>query len=316
MRKKNAWKKANKSGTSTKEFEKAEKALHEYHFLNWLDNFLQPRNGRTNLKSKGNSQESTNEDGYDNTGEIEGDSEEEDDNVDEDAAYDNDNDCDNGSDLEEQFQETEDEQESQGNTVPSVESIRDVPSKEAKSDNSKMKQKDPSTAPTAKKAKKRIQGAAKEALMEEMEFSLISKMNSTMNDRLKRKKEKEMAQPKIEIDNEDAFCQALALDLKQLPMYERCIAKQELRNVLFKQQMAVMNRQTPNYCNQSNTTQSTNQLNTTPTFNRQPMSLTPSGSQYSSPAQPSPPIISPPNTPIPQQNSWMWHLQNNEQSHS
>lgn len=53
--------------------------------------------------------------------------------------------------------------------------------------------------------------------------------------------------PKKELESEDVFCQALALDLKQLPLYERCMAKQELRNVLYKHQMAIMERQTRSY---------------------------------------------------------------------
>ena len=40
------------------------------------------------------------------------------------------------------------------------------------------------------KRKKQIQGAAKESLLEDMEFSLMSKMNSRMSDREKRKQEK------------------------------------------------------------------------------------------------------------------------------
>ena len=81
------------------------------------------------------------------------------------------------------------------------------------------------------KRKKQIQGAAKESLLEGMEFSLMSKMNSQMSERERRKQEKR-EDPKKGLDSEDVFCQALDLDLKQLPMYERCIAKHELRNVV------------------------------------------------------------------------------------
>ena len=53
----------------------------------------------------------------------------------------------------------------------------------------------------------------------------MSKMNSRMSEREKRKQEKR-EDPKKGLDSGDVFCQALALDLKQLPMYERCITKQ------------------------------------------------------------------------------------------
>jgi hypothetical protein len=51
MRKRKEFKEANRSGTSTKALEKAEKALDQYKFLNWMDGFIQPRDGRTNIKS-------------------------------------------------------------------------------------------------------------------------------------------------------------------------------------------------------------------------------------------------------------------------
>ena len=46
---KNDLKKRNKSGTSTREFQKAERALGDYKFLSWLDNFIYVRESRTNV---------------------------------------------------------------------------------------------------------------------------------------------------------------------------------------------------------------------------------------------------------------------------
>ena len=46
---KNDLKKRNKSGTSTREFQKAERALDDYKFLSWLDNFIYVRESRTNV---------------------------------------------------------------------------------------------------------------------------------------------------------------------------------------------------------------------------------------------------------------------------
>ena len=80
--------------------------------------------------------------------------------------------------------------------------------------------------------------------MEEMEFSTISKMNTRLSEKEKDKHDKGKVE-KNGLGSEDMFCQALAMDLKQLPIYERCIAKHELQNVLYKHQMAVMERQIP-----------------------------------------------------------------------
>ncbi|XP_066936946.1 uncharacterized protein [Clytia hemisphaerica] len=44
-------------------------------------------------------------------------------------------------------------------------------------------------------------------------------------------------------DKDEIFCKGLVLDLKELPLYERLHAKQEMRNVLFKYQIAVMEKQ-------------------------------------------------------------------------
>ena len=43
-------KKSKRSGTATKDSEKAERALSPYKFLSWLDNFVYIREGKTNLK--------------------------------------------------------------------------------------------------------------------------------------------------------------------------------------------------------------------------------------------------------------------------
>ena len=43
-------KKCNRSGSATKDVEKAERGLAIYNFLSWLDNFVYVREGKTNLK--------------------------------------------------------------------------------------------------------------------------------------------------------------------------------------------------------------------------------------------------------------------------
>ena len=59
-------------------------------------------------------------------------------------------------------------------------------------------------------------------------------MNVTKRNRTKEKLKKQL-------DSKDVFCQAF--DLKQLPYYERCMAKHEIQNVLYKNQMSVMEQQ-------------------------------------------------------------------------
>ena len=95
---------------------------------------------------------------------------------------------------------TQDSQQSQ--KLPTVEKNR--------KGHSKRSLKEKSSNVSLKKLKKGVQGSVKEALLEEMEFSVISKMNSRLNDRSKRKGEKEKENVKPDI--EDVFCQTLALE--------------------------------------------------------------------------------------------------------
>ena len=127
---------------------------------------------------------------------------------------------------------TQDSQQSQ--KLPTVEKNR--------KGHSKRSLKEKSSNVSLKKLKKGVQGSVKEALLEEMEFSVISKMNSQLNDRSKRKGEKK---ENVKPDIEDVFFQTLALELKQLPMFARCAVKQEVRNILFKHQMSLMSHQMP-----------------------------------------------------------------------
>ena len=57
---------------------------------------------------------------------------------------------------------------------------------------------------------------------------MLSKINSRRNERDKRQQRKGKVEKK-DLNSEDVFlCQALAFDLKQLPYYERCMAKHEM----------------------------------------------------------------------------------------
>ena len=56
-RKKKELKASDRSGTSTEAVAKAQKAFQPYEFLNWLDGFMQTRQGRSNLPVKSQSTE-------------------------------------------------------------------------------------------------------------------------------------------------------------------------------------------------------------------------------------------------------------------
>ena len=90
---------------------------------------------------------------------------------------------------------------------------------------------------SGKKQRSGIKGTPRENLMEDMEFSLIKNLNDRISG--KRKADDQTN----EETNEDLFCKSLAADLKELPPYERCMAKNEMRNILFKYQMSVMTNQ-------------------------------------------------------------------------
>ena len=180
-----------RSGTSSGVVTKAEKSLGQYNFLKWLDDFTQARQGRSNLPSK--NVDSQNE----NFSFTEGDS------------------------LDDAFD------------VVSASSEHGVDShgdeNEIITENSSRKQaKKLSATEMVSNKRPGIKGSAKE-IIDDMEFSLISKLNEQISEKRK--------------DNEEVFCKSLALDLRDLPPYERCIAKQEMRNVIFKHQMSVMSRQ-------------------------------------------------------------------------
>ena len=68
MRKKKEFKDANRSSTSTKALEKTEKALEQYKFMQWMDGFIQPRDGHKedNEKDEGHAPSSVEDNTMDN----------------------------------------------------------------------------------------------------------------------------------------------------------------------------------------------------------------------------------------------------------
>ena len=159
MQKKKEFRDANRSGTSTNALEKAEKALQQYRFMEWMSSFIQPRDGRTNIKVSDN-KNNTSEPGKDEL--------EKDNNGEEGMSLDEEDTLDNWEQPNQSFsQRKEDEEVCVEDKSPEP----DGPSK-------------------SKKGKAPIKGTAKDALLEEMEFSMLSKINSRMNEREKTQQNK------------------------------------------------------------------------------------------------------------------------------
>ena len=155
MRKKKEFRDANRSGTSTNALEKVEN-----RFMEWMSSFIQPRDGRTNIKKVS--------DNKNNTSEPEKDELEKNEDDEEGMSLDEEDTLDNWKQPHQSFsQRKEDEEVCVEDKSPEP----DGPSK-------------------SKKGKAPIKGAAKDALLEEMEFSMLSKINSRMNERDKTQQNK------------------------------------------------------------------------------------------------------------------------------
>ena len=89
---------------------------------------------------------------------------------------------------------------------------------------------------SAKKTRPELKGASRQALLDDMEFSLLK----SLNDRIWNKRKPDDAEVN---DPDEIFCKSLAVDLKELPPYEKCMAKNEMRMVLYKYQMSLLSRQ-------------------------------------------------------------------------
>ena len=182
---------------------KAEKAIREYGFLNWLDSFVQPRSNIVKRHARVEEEESNEEDeecdaqGLDDEANIGYDES----NYEEERGDEEESGAESGSESLGSivYAPTQDSQQSQ--KLPTVEKNR--------KGHSKRSLKEKSSNVSLKKLKKGVQGSVKEALLEKMEFSVISKMNSRLNDRSKRKGEKK---ENVKPDIEDVFCQTLALE--------------------------------------------------------------------------------------------------------
>lgn len=130
----------------------------------------------------------------------------------------------------EENEEEEETQENDGNYTDNV----PTSSKKRKSSDAKKKRQ-----PMG------IKGSARENLLEDMEFSLIKDLNEKVSKKGKAEDHE---------TTEDLFCKSLAADLKMLPVYERFIARNEIRGVMFKLQMSVLTKQQNLTTNPSNQT--------------------------------------------------------------
>ena len=155
MRKKKEFRDANRSGTSTNALEKVEN-----RFMEWMSSFIQPRDGRTNIKKVS--------DNKNNTSEPEKDELEKNEDDEEGMSLDEEDTLDNWEQPNQLFSQRKEDEEV---CVEDKSVEPDGPSK-------------------SKKGKAPIKGAAKDALLEEMEFSMLSKINSRMNERDKTQQNK------------------------------------------------------------------------------------------------------------------------------
>ena len=134
--------------------------------MEWMSSFIQPRDGRTNIKKVSDNKNNTSEPGKD---ELEKDKDDE-----EGMSLDEEDTLDNWEQPNQSFpQRKEDEEVCIEDKSPEP----DGPSK-------------------SKKEKAPIKSTTKDALLEEMEFSMLSKINSRMNERDRKRQNKRKVEKK------------------------------------------------------------------------------------------------------------------------
>ena len=179
LRKRKELKDAKKSGTSADVVEKAERLFKPYSFLSWLDNYVQAREGRTNIPRNGAQEE------------VE---------------------------------------------IDAMATAENRPEEEEVEEQSLIEEPPKLSRKMAGKKRPQMSQSSKDAHMNEMEFSLMNSLRETIAERRKQTSQKED-------DADDLFCRTLASELKELPNMAKCMAKNEIRNVIFKYQMSVMRNQ-------------------------------------------------------------------------
>ena len=204
-RKKNDLKKAKRSGISTKEVEKAERALQEYQFLFWLDKFTYIRESRTNVEQGDSS-----------------DDEEDDEEMDLAESPQN---IVNSRQSEDEEEVTEETQNTSSLNISRESSTFTNPPK--KDDSVKKTQKNNKALNKSSKAKSK---SAKSEYLEDMEINLIRDLGQSLAS--EKKVQKHVP------DNIDTYVQSLASDLRTFSPREYAMIKHEFQGVIFKYQMS------------------------------------------------------------------------------
>ena len=213
-KKKNDVKKSKKSGSATTDAEKAEKALAPYKFLSWLDAFVYTRESKTNLmdEERNESQDNNNENDLSDGDEMKENEvyvEETGDSIDADSGvlYNGDEDADSSTNTE-MFTSPEPARKKQKNSLN-----------------------------TSKTTQPRSNKSTKATYLDEMELSVIKSLKDDLS------RSNNNAHSEKELDSVDLFARSLASDLKNLKERDLHMAKHEIRNIVFKYQMAQFDRQ-------------------------------------------------------------------------
>ena len=218
LKKKNALKKVNRSGTSSSVVEKAKKDLDPYLFFSWYDDFTRPRASKANVPP-------------DNYCDYDSDSVADTDINDGDRDEIREED-ENGSEIKENEQTSEDQSSyskytSQGNK-------RKCSSSEQTDEDQSM-----SSKYTSQGNKRKSSSSSKRPL-DDPDLQMMKEMVSNI------KKRRENAQSSS--DAEDIYCQSLAAELRQFSPLDRCLIKREFNETLFNYQMKKFSAQSsPNF---------------------------------------------------------------------
>ena len=204
-KKKNDLRKVKKSGSSTQESQKAEKALEPYKFLSWLDNFIYIRESRSNVGS------------FENHEEIEDEADELDEDED---VLDGDFDADDNEFDEDILSST-----SKSPSIISPNQTSSRPNSEASSVTSFnfAKQKPSQKRKAASSRSVGKEKKAKDDYINEMEMNIIRDLSKTVKSN--------------ELDGIDLYVRSLAVDLKKISDRDFLCVKHEIQNIVFKYQM-------------------------------------------------------------------------------
>ena len=196
-----------RSGTSREAVEKAESELNQLKFMTWINEFIQPRASRTSFDVEESQQIDD-----DNTNSLE----------DSNVAYENDN-----------LEETNNEER----TIEPFETSLRQSNEEESFELSPAIAKEPTEKTNNQDAKKKVPtkrklSAINEREMDHQRFSFMKKINQRLESREKKKLD----------DAEDRFVATVADELRALPYRERLLAKNEIKNTLFRYQIQVLER--------------------------------------------------------------------------